>query len=255
MNIFQLTKKIVNSNKDQIYNIFSSEAMLRVIAWYVTPIFYYLRLSPNSISVIALLTGLYGSLLIFQNGIDYIGYGVIFFILSVIIDHCDGNIARLKNIPTFFGRFMDCLFDIIVIGVFQCSLFYVFVFDNNSNLSFLTINNNVLSIMIIISIFSTPIQHLIYDRYSAYTRWIKEDHSLNIQPTLRREISFVYIDIINDIQLILLILMPFYFDLMIIYFAINLLASFYITLLHLYFSKKYMSTFAENHRQKDIKRQ
>ena len=150
---------------------------------------------------------------------------------------------------------MDGLFDIIVIGVFQCSLFYVFIFDNNSNLSFLTINNNVLSIMIIISIFSTPIQHLIYDRYSAYTRWIKEDHSLNIQPTLRREISFVYIDIINDIQLILLILMPFYFDLMIIYFAINLLASFYITLLHLYFSKKYMSTFAENHRQKDIKRQ
>ena len=63
------------------------------------------------------------------------------------------------------------------------------------------------------------------------------------------------IDIINDIQLILLILMPFYYDLMIIYFAINLLASFYITLLHLYFSKKYMSTFAENHRQKDIKRQ
>ena len=63
------------------------------------------------------------------------------------------------------------------------------------------------------------------------------------------------IDIINDIQLILLILMPFYFDLMIIYFAINLLASFYIILLHLYFSKKYMSKFAENHRQKDIKRQ
>ena len=109
--------------------------------------------------------------------------------------------------------------------------------------------------MIIISIFSTPIQHLIYDRYSAYTRWIKEDHSLTIQPTLRREISFTYIDAINDIQLILLIIMPFYLDLMIIYFAINLLASFYITLLHLYFSKKYMSTFAENHRQKDIKRQ
>ena len=40
MNIFQLTKKIVNSNKDQIYNIFSSEAMLRVIEWYDTPIFY-----------------------------------------------------------------------------------------------------------------------------------------------------------------------------------------------------------------------
>ena len=112
MNIFQLTKRIVNANKDQIYNIFSSEALLRVVAWYVTPIFYYLRLSPNSISVIALLTGLYGSLLVFQNGANHIGYGVIFFILSVIIDHCDGNIARLKNIPTFFGRFMDGLFDI-----------------------------------------------------------------------------------------------------------------------------------------------
>ena len=115
MNIFQLTKKIVNTNKDQIYNIFSSEALLRVVAWYVTPIFYYLRLSPNSISVIALMTGLYGSLLIFQNGADYISNGVIFFILSVIIDHCDGNIARLKNdlysVNTIMSKNIDLLID------------------------------------------------------------------------------------------------------------------------------------------------
>ena len=255
MNIIQLVKRIVDTNKNQIYNIFSSEALLRIVAWYVTPVFYYLRFSPNLISVIALFTGLYASSLIFINGSDYVGYGVSMYILSIIIDHCDGNIARLKNIPTFFGRFMDGLFDIIVIGIFQASLLYTFIYETTEFSGIIDIYSNPLIILFIISIFFTPIQHLIYDRYSAYTRWIMEELSLKIQPTLRREISFVFIDFINDIQLILLMILPFYLDIIVIYFLINLLASLYIVSLHLYFSKKYMSTYAENHRKKDIKRQ
>ena len=106
MNIIQLVTKIVDTNKNQIYNLFSSEALLRIVAWYVTPIFYYLRCSPNLISVIALFTGLYASSLIFINGSDYVGYGVSLYILSIIIDHCDGNIARLKNILGFMDGYL-----------------------------------------------------------------------------------------------------------------------------------------------------
>jgi len=255
MNTIQLIKKIIDLNKGQIYNIFSSEALLRIIAWYVTPIFYYLRCSPNLISVIALFVGLYASLLIFIYGLNYIGYGVSLYLLSIIIDHCDGNIARLKNIPTFFGRFMDGLFDIIVLGIFQSSILYAFISEPEELSDIIHNYNDPLLILFIISIFFTPIQHLIYDRYSAYTRWIKEEHSLVIQPTLRREISFVFIDFINDSLLILLLILPFYLDIIVIYFLVNLLASIYIVLLHLFFSKKYMSTHADNHRKKDIKRQ
>ena len=149
---------------------------------------------------------------------------------------------------------MDGLFDIIVIGIFQVSLIYTFINETAEFSDIIDIYSNPLIILFIISIFFTPIQHLIYDRYSAYTRWIMEEQSLKIQPTLRREISFVFIDFINDTQLILLIILPFYLDIIVIYFLINLLASLYIVFLHLYFSKKYMSTYAENHRKKDLNR-
>ena len=77
MNIIQLVKKIVDTNKNQIYNLFSSEALLRIVAWYVTPIFYYLRCSLNLISVIALFIGLYAASSLIFIGSDYVGYGVV----------------------------------------------------------------------------------------------------------------------------------------------------------------------------------
>ena len=129
MNIFELIKKIIQVNKGQIYNIISTEALLRAIAWYVTPIFYYLRITPNVISVIALLTGVLASFVIMIGGKDLYLYGVMIYVLSIIFDHCDGNIARLRNMPTFFGRFMDGLFDIIVQGFMQIALLSLILTD------------------------------------------------------------------------------------------------------------------------------
>ena len=68
MNIISLVKKIKSVNEGQIYNIFSTEAFLRIIAWYVTPIFYYTKCSPNTISYIALIIGLSSSLSIIYFG-------------------------------------------------------------------------------------------------------------------------------------------------------------------------------------------
>ena len=214
MNIFELIKKIIQVNKGQIYNIISTEALLRAIAWYVTPIFYYLRITPNVISVIALLTGVLASFVIMIGGKDLYLYGVMIYVLSIIFDHCDGNIARLRNMPTFFGRFMDGLFDIIVQGFMQIALLSLILTDvlpsiqETSTTHIMGFEVNLILILgiTLLSLFSTPMQHMIPDRYGAYCRWINEEHKLSLSPTLRTDVSFRFVDILNDIQLIFIIL-------------------------------------------------
>ena len=259
MNIFKLITKIKEVNKGQIYNIVSTEAVLRIVAWYVTPIFYYLRLSPNVITVIALITGICAAFTIIIFGREAYVIGVALFILSIIFDHCDGNIARLKNIPTFFGRFMDGLFDIIVLGFIQIALLSIILNDISSNLHISStiayifdyeLSYRFILFISLLSLFSTPMQHLIADRYASYCRWIKEENNKVIPPTLRSEVSFNFVDFLNDIQLFFIILGIYSNQFIFVYFVINLITSTIMVSLYLYFSKKKMSIFANDHRSK-----
>ena len=248
MNLINLIGKIKDVNKGQIYNIFSTEGMLRIIAWYVTPIFYYTKCSANIVSLIALLIGILSSFTLILFGKEFIFYGILIFILSIIVDHCDGNIARLLNKPTFFGRFMDGLFDIVVLISVQAALIYILIMDES-----ISTGPGVL-IISLISLASTPIQHLIYDRYSAYARWISEEHALTIAPTLRKEVSFAFVDVLNDLQIIFLLLMAFFDIFIFIYFLINLISSIILISFHLRYAHKYMNVYAHNHREKHLQK-
>ena len=257
MNLFKLIKKIKEVNKGQIYNIFSTEAFLRIVAWYVTPLFYYLRIKPNIISIISLITGIIAALIIIYGGKDAYLYGVLIYIFSIIFDHCDGNIARLRNIPTFFGRFMDGLFDIFVQGFIQISLLSLIMIDVIDNIDSSTtmpyIFDYEISIILILSIsllslFSTPIQHMIPDRYGGYCRWINEEHKLSIPSTLREVVSFKFVDFLNDIQLLFIILGLFSNQFIFMYFIINLLTSLIMICFYFFFAKKNMTIYARDHR-------
>lgn len=253
MNIINLVKKIKEINRGQIYNIFSTEALLRIVAWYFTPIFYYTKCSANMVSVIALIIGLSSPALIIYFGREFILYGILIFIFSIIVDHCDGNIARLLDKPTFFGRFMDGLFDIIILVSVQAALIYVLITDVHINMIFADINIRTITLIVaLLSLASTPIQHLIYDRYSAYARWISQEHNLKISPTLRKEVSFTFVDTLNDLQIIFLILLAFFDIFIFIYFLVNLISSIILIIFHLRFAYKNMNVYAGNHRSKHI---
>ena len=73
----------------------------------------------------------------------------------------------------------------------------------------LTLDNKLVIVLSIFSLFSTPIQHLIYDRYSSYIRWIKEEHNKKLSPTIKTEVSFTLVYILNDLQLQFIILCIF----------------------------------------------
>jgi len=253
MKLLELLIKIKDINKKEITSIFSTDALFRYISFYITPIFYYLKLSPNSITLISLMTGVYGSLLIISYGQEYLQIGIILFFLSIIIDYCDGNIARILNIPTFYGRFLDGFIDTIVLGSLQIALIIILMNANQSYIDILglSFDDNLIFIILLISLFSTPIQHFIYDRYSSYIRWIKEEHNKKLSPTIKTEISFTFINLLNDLQILFIILCAFSNTFIFIYFLINLFSTLLIVSYHMYFSKKNMNLFAETHRIKN----
>lgn len=251
MRLFRIIEELKKVNQHQITNLYSLETIFKTISIYITPIFVYLGCSANVVTLIALIVGLSASVfhIIFGYQIYHICFSLYF--LSIIIDYCDGNIARLTKTPSFFGRFIDGLFDIIVIGFFQISLFYIVINHNEFYAlnPMILINHDIIFFLMIASIFFTPIQHLIYDRYSAFIRWLNSEHGTNIHPTLRYEISFIPINLLDDIGFFCLILGILSFNFFIVYFIINLILSLYLIIVHILFSKKYMSIFADDHRK------
>ena len=252
MTIHEMIRELKKVNLYQITNIYSTETIFKIVGGYVTPLFIYLKCSANITTVIALLVGLSAGIIYLLFGYESYYICISLYLLSILIDYCDGNIARLTNTPSFFGRFIDGLFDILVIGFFQISIFYNIVSDYTSYEDIYALFNYDTILMIVTtSIFLTPIQHLIYDRYSAFIRWINTEHGVDLKPTLRYEISFKIINLLDDICLLCLILGLFWVQLFIAYFIINLVLSFYLIAIHIFFADKYMKIYADDHRKID----
>ena len=161
-------KKIFKENKLFFFNYNHNsffEAIYRLCAILIAPIL--IKLSPNFISLISLLLGFIGLVcsVFFYFDIRLI---IILFLLSFILDFADGLIARHTNKTSFYGRFLDGLFDIFVIGF----LHIVFII-HLINKEFLT-TDSFYFILILITISIMPVQHLILDRFSSLARWCNE---------------------------------------------------------------------------------
>ena len=98
-------------------------------------------------------------------------------ILKSIIDAADGELARVKNTPSYVGRYLDSVFDIILNFLILLSLFYI------SQTSFL---------MMLFAFFCIQLQGTLYNYYyvilrhkstgSDKTSNIFEDHSPKALP-------------------------------------------------------------------------
>lgn len=79
--------------------------------------------TPNQVTIIATLLGVIGGgfLLLGTYGAQLLGS--VLLVLSVIIDGCDGEVARLKYLESDFGRRLDFFLDNVVntMGIFACS--------------------------------------------------------------------------------------------------------------------------------------
>jgi len=80
------------------------------------------RFTPIHVTLLFGFSGLIAIYFILQNQYFLASF---FIILKSIIDAADGELARLKNTPSYVGRYLDSVFDIILNFLFFMTIFYV----------------------------------------------------------------------------------------------------------------------------------
>lgn len=102
----QSTKGSLDGWVDRYFN--------RKVSGYLSRLFIRLRLTPNMITILSMVIGLMGASA-FALGTHQTGIlGALLFQLSVIIDCCDGEVARLTFSESPFGQELDILADNVV---------------------------------------------------------------------------------------------------------------------------------------------
>ena len=80
------------------------------------------RLTPIHITLLFGLSGLIAIACIIQKQYLLAGF---FIVLKSAIDAADGELARLKNTPSYVGRYLDSVFDIVLNFMFLMTICYV----------------------------------------------------------------------------------------------------------------------------------
>ncbi|MDD5505817.1 MAG: CDP-diacylglycerol--serine O-phosphatidyltransferase [Candidatus Omnitrophica bacterium] len=79
----------------------------------------------NIISIISLLCGFTSIIFSLEGHFTFASWAIIF---SVIFDGIDGQVARMINSPSNFGKELDSLVDVISFGIAPTVLGYIFVY-------------------------------------------------------------------------------------------------------------------------------
>jgi phosphatidylglycerophosphate synthase len=74
--------------------------------------------TPNNISLLMILVGVLGCLLLLGESIEFTVVGILLVYLSFILDKVDGEIARYKNLQTLRGKYLDELYHALVTPLF-----------------------------------------------------------------------------------------------------------------------------------------
>jgi hypothetical protein len=80
------------------------------------------RFTPIHVTFLFGISGLIAIFCILNNHYFFAGF---FIILKSIIDAADGELARMKNTPSYTGRYLDSVFDIVLNFMFFMTICYV----------------------------------------------------------------------------------------------------------------------------------
>jgi phosphatidylglycerophosphate synthase len=105
-----------------IKTIYTGLPVNRTIASYIVPVFIRLHFSANLITMLALLSGLAGGWFLAQGTFRAGVLGALGFLISNILDECDGKVARQTNTCSRLGALLDTLTDCIVHSAFFIGL-------------------------------------------------------------------------------------------------------------------------------------
>ncbi len=236
--IFKIYKKVVSQNQ-KIYNLKNTALILvffSKISYLISPILIFFKFNPNRITYFNFFLSLSLVFLIFfaSSNNSFIIYGITLYFICLIVDFCDGSVARYYKTTSFYGKFIDGLVDVFLKTFLILSLSaYGFKITGDKLLIFLG------SMSSLLASFDT----FILDRYSAIVRWFNEENKKDIKPYIRKtflpRLSFLCTDIfIISIGCILLTKnsnQHLYYNLLVIFF-ISSYSSIQNVIIHLTFS-------------------
>ena len=80
----------------------------------LTQLFLRTPLTPNQITLLSCLIGLFGAASFFQAGYWGPVFGALLLQLSAVVDCCDGEVARMKFLESPLGAWLDITLDTVV---------------------------------------------------------------------------------------------------------------------------------------------
>lgn len=91
--------------------------IIRRISGFISGFLIRTPVTPNQVTIISLILGIISGVFFSLGEYTYtITAGLLYF-LSTVFDQCDGEVARLKQMETEFGRKLDIIVDAIVNAV------------------------------------------------------------------------------------------------------------------------------------------
>lgn len=237
--LYLLTKEI-NSGQTKKSEASYFELIFRKSGFWITPFFLKAQISANSVSLFGFFLGLISASLFFIGSKATLSLGLLFFLVSTIIDYCDGNVARMTNTATFFGRFIDGVIDIVI----TCSIQIAFV-----KIAFYQCRSESLMWSGIICVVLTPFYVLYFDRYSSYARWINQECKMDIKPYIRPELCPKLFNSLYDFQFLALFFLPIFLNLSLwVYFLTNIFHAVLYIYFHTISVSRHMMVTTRNHR-------
>ncbi|MDA9651246.1 CDP-alcohol phosphatidyltransferase family protein [Pelagibacteraceae bacterium] len=107
------------------------EDLYSKLAKLITPYFLKTSLTPNYITIISGIFGVVGSLMLISNQHFYLIISAILIQLYAILDLVDGDVARIKNLQSTFGMWLDIFFDKLIDFLLIFSLTLGIFFETN----------------------------------------------------------------------------------------------------------------------------
>ena len=92
--------------------------LVRHFSYPVTRLLVHTPLTPNQITALSLVFGLAAGVICLKGDYQSLLIGSILFLVCYVLDNCDGEIARLKNMRSRFGMRFDTFVDWLVHAVF-----------------------------------------------------------------------------------------------------------------------------------------
>jgi phosphatidylglycerophosphate synthase len=106
------------ANKETIWEHYFA----RKIAFLILPFFLKLKISANQVSILSIITGIVGAILIAVGNFWQILLGASLLQIWLILDKTDGLIARYRKSISSFGKFLEELNGAVIAALFFSSI-------------------------------------------------------------------------------------------------------------------------------------